>query len=321
MTELPPAYEGGRPYIFISYAHKDSALVLPAIEALEARGYPVWYDAGIEVGSEWPEYIANHLLNCALVVAFISEASIESPNCRQEIVYALDKRKPMITVRLDNAPLPAGMEMQLNLCQSLLAYKHKTLEDYVNELAGAPYIAECLNEAAEAQGEAAEAAGTVERVTCSFSTTPIHSGTPKKKENARDEEVAASDILERFIDKTKSFFDTKNTQGDYKYIDVAQNKVMAVLAYFGLLVLLPIFLAKDSKYARFHINQGLLFTALTVAFNLVAWLFSLLTGGVFFFLLPLGDVLLLALLVFQVIRVIRDESRELPIIGRIRLFQ
>ena len=314
MTQLPPAYEGDQPYVFISYAHADSDLVLPAIAALEDKGYLVWYDAGIEVGSEWPEYIANHLLNCSLVVAFISEASIASPNCRQEIVYALDKRKPMITVRLDNAPLPAGMEMQLNLCQSLLAYKHQSEEDYVNELASAPYIAECLGEPSEQLALRPESS---ERVTCSFRTNT------KKNDAAKDadEEVAASDILERFIDKTKSFFDTKDTQRDYKYIDVAQNKVMAVLAYLGLLVLLPIFLAKDSKYARFHINQGLLFTALAVVFNLVAWLFSLLTGGVFFFLLPLGDVLLLGLLVFQIVRVIRDESRELPIIGRIRLFQ
>ena len=318
MTQMPPAYEGGKPYIFISYAHKNSELVLPAIEALEAKGYPVWYDAGIEVGSEWPEYIANHLLNCSLVVAFISEASIESPNCRQEIVYALDKRKPMITVRLDNAPLPAGMEMQLNLCQSLLAYKHKTMEDYVNELASASYIADCLAEAAEAMGEDVEKAATTERITCSFTTTTKR--TAKTKDNG-DEEVAAIDILERFIDKTKEFFDTKDTQGDYHYIEVEQNKFMAVLSYFGLLVLLPIFLARDSKYVSFHINQGLLFTGLTVAFNLVAWLFSLLTGGVFFFILPLGDILLLALLVLQVVRVIRDESRELPIIGRIRIFR
>ena len=39
--------------------------------------------------------------------------------------------------------------------------------------------------------------------------------------------------------------------------DVQNNKVMAVLAYIGLLVLIPIFAAKDSKFARFHSGQGL----------------------------------------------------------------
>ena len=44
----PSAYNGNEPYIFISYAHKDSDKVLPIIRELQSRGYRVWYDAGIE---------------------------------------------------------------------------------------------------------------------------------------------------------------------------------------------------------------------------------------------------------------------------------
>ena len=55
------AYEGREPYIFISYAHKDMAKVLPIIEGLAEKGFRIWYDAGIEAGTEWPEYIAEHL--------------------------------------------------------------------------------------------------------------------------------------------------------------------------------------------------------------------------------------------------------------------
>lgn len=315
---MPPAYEGGKPYIFISYAHKDTELVMPAIEALQAQGYPVWYDAGIQVGTEWPEYIAEHLLHCSLVVAFISEASIASPNCRQEIVYALDKRKHMITVRLDDAQMPPGMEMQLNLCQSLFAYKHDTLEGYVTELARAPYIAECLNltppTSVEQKTEADSDHGKA-RTTCSFDTKKAS----EKKKADTDEEVPAIDLLERISGAIKGFFDTKDTHGEYKSIDVRQNKVMAVLCYLGLLILIPLLLMRSSKYVRFHLNQGLLFLALCVAYNLVTSLLSLLTGGVFFFLLPLGDVLLLGLLILQIVRVVQDQSRELPLIGRIRI--
>ena len=35
------------------------------------------------------------------------------------------------------------------------------------------------------------------------------------------------------------------------------NKVMAILSYFGILVLIPIFAAKDDAFARYHANQGL----------------------------------------------------------------
>ena len=54
-------YNGNEPYIFISYAHKNSDVVLPIIEALADNGFRVWYDAGIEAGTEWPEYVAEKL--------------------------------------------------------------------------------------------------------------------------------------------------------------------------------------------------------------------------------------------------------------------
>ena len=40
--------------------------------------------------------------------------------------------------------------------------------------------------------------------------------------------------------------------------DIAQNKAMAILAYLGILVLIPIFAAKNSAFAKFHANQGLI---------------------------------------------------------------
>ena len=106
-------YEGKEPYIFISYAHKDSAEVLPLIEELSSRGYRVWYDAGIEAGTEWPEYIAAHLEKSACVLAFLSASAVASFNCRQEINYAIDLQKPTLTVYLEELALTGGMRMRL----------------------------------------------------------------------------------------------------------------------------------------------------------------------------------------------------------------
>jgi hypothetical protein len=39
--------------------------------------------------------------------------------------------------------------------------------------------------------------------------------------------------------------------------DAQDNKVMAILSYFGLLALVPWFAAPNSKFARFHARQGL----------------------------------------------------------------
>ena len=79
---MPIAYEGSEPYIFVSYSHRDSDAVMTAIEALQKEGFRVWFDGGIEAGSEWPEYIASHLKNSACVLTFISNQFVDSHNCR-----------------------------------------------------------------------------------------------------------------------------------------------------------------------------------------------------------------------------------------------
>ena len=94
------AYEGNLPFIFVSYAHKDSREVFDLIEKLAARGYRIWYDEGIEPGSEWPENIANHLLRAEMVLAMITNDSMESVNCRREINYAMSKGKPLLSIVL-----------------------------------------------------------------------------------------------------------------------------------------------------------------------------------------------------------------------------
>ena len=59
MKTLLRPYEGTLPYLFVSYAHANDAAVLEIISTLQARGFRVWYDEGIEAGSEWPESIAS----------------------------------------------------------------------------------------------------------------------------------------------------------------------------------------------------------------------------------------------------------------------
>ncbi|MBQ8339925.1 MAG: TIR domain-containing protein [Clostridia bacterium] len=146
MEHMPTAYEGKQPYIFVSYAHKDAARVLPVIESLVKSGFRVWYDAGIEAGTEWPEYIAAHLADAACVLAFLSPASINSRNCRQEITFALSRDRAMLTVFLEDVKLPLGLEMQLGLTQAMFYHRHGTVESFARELVKAEVIADCREE-------------------------------------------------------------------------------------------------------------------------------------------------------------------------------
>ena len=122
---LPPfeAYVGTQPYIFISYAHKDSEQVFQEISKLNDAGYKIWYDEGIEASTEWPEEIANAVLGCSAFLVFVSPRSTASVNCRNEINLALNEDKPFLAVHLEDSALPPGLRLRMGDLQAILKYK------------------------------------------------------------------------------------------------------------------------------------------------------------------------------------------------------
>lgn len=54
-------YRGSEPYIFISYSHKDRDKVMRVLDTMQHDGYRIWFDAGIDPGTEWDQSIANHI--------------------------------------------------------------------------------------------------------------------------------------------------------------------------------------------------------------------------------------------------------------------
>ena len=139
-------YEGSRPFIFVSYSHKDKARVYPYIEMLARDGYRIWYDEGITPGDEWTENIANHLERCTIFVAFVTEASLNSHNCRREINFAVIKEKNLITLFLDDVKLSAGMEMLLAEKQGIFRSKYDLAEDFIAKLTRAEGLDLCKGE-------------------------------------------------------------------------------------------------------------------------------------------------------------------------------
>lgn len=140
MKTLLRPYEGTLPYLFVSYAHKNDAAVLEIIRTLQARGFRVWYDEGIEAGSEWPESIASHLERAQLVLAFLSPAYLRSDNCRKEMHYALTKKKPVINVYLEQTELSPGMEMQIGNLFALMKYTYPSEEYFYDKLFSAELL-------------------------------------------------------------------------------------------------------------------------------------------------------------------------------------
>ena|GEM_PF-3179257 len=115
----PVPYRGNEPYIFISYSHKDSRKVWPVIEQMQADGYRVWYDEGIDPGTEWDENIAAHVTGCEYFIAFISKNYINSENCKDELNFSRDLGKKQLLIYLEEAELPEGMGLRFGRCQTL----------------------------------------------------------------------------------------------------------------------------------------------------------------------------------------------------------
>ena len=136
-------YEGNEKYIFVSYAHNDADTVFPIVDALMNDGYRVWFDSGIEAGTEWPEYIEEHLMNSHVVLVFMSPSAVESRNCRNEINFALELKKEILVIYLEDTTLLKGMRLQLNSTQSFFRKHHNSEETFIRELLNARILQDC----------------------------------------------------------------------------------------------------------------------------------------------------------------------------------
>ena len=100
---------------------------------------------------------------------------------------------------------------------------------------------------------------------------------------------------------------------------------MAILAYLGILVLVPIFAAPQSKFARYHANQGLLLCIASIAFSVVYFILSAIILAISWRLhfivsiIGLCGLVFLALMIIGIINAANGKAKELPVIGKFRL--
>ena len=142
----------------------------------------------------------------------------------------------------------------------------------------------------------------------------------------QSEPQAAND----FSAKVAALNDTADTTAEFDANDIAQNKAMGVLAYFGPLCLIPIFAAKESKFARFHANQGLVLLIACVAYSIassilnsillaISWRLYFITSIISFASIVFAILALLALL--GIINAANGRAKELPVIGKFKILK
>lgn len=118
-------YEGQEKYIFISYCLRDKKNVFPIMEQLVRDGCRIWFDEGIDPGTEWQEILVSRLKGCSMCIAFLSENFLNSCHCRREMNFAIVKKKTLITVMLEPVTLTPGMELQLSAVRAIHKYSYQ----------------------------------------------------------------------------------------------------------------------------------------------------------------------------------------------------
>ena len=117
--------------------------------------------------------------------------------------------------------------------------------------------------------------------------------------------------------------DTPDYTASFDQNDVQSNKIMGVLAYLGLLVLIPLFAAKNSPFARFHCNQGIVLAVaevvVSIAFRILRKL--PLIGWIFGVIAVLASLAMFVLAVLGIINAANGRAKELPLIGNVQILK
>lgn len=100
--------------------------------------------------------------------------------------------------------------------------------------------------------------------------------------------------------------------------DLEQVKVMAALAYLGILFFLPLVTNPESKFGKFHANQGLLLLITGLVINTLGTFLPVIG---WFIILPLGWIFVMVLFIMGIVNALNKKMTRLPLIGNFDLIK
>lgn len=139
-------YNGEEEFVFLSYCHQDQKYVYPLIEKMQAKGYRIWYDQGINPGSEWLDVIADKLNKCAAVLACISKNAIGSHNCKKELNFSAQQNKSILLLFIEDFEPPLGLKMLLANYQAIKGYEYESQDQYIDRVYQAEILHDCVGD-------------------------------------------------------------------------------------------------------------------------------------------------------------------------------
>lgn len=133
--------------------------------------------------------------------------------------------------------------------------------------------------------------------------------------------------MPEFSNKNQNFqYEGEDHTMEFDPQDIEKNKVLSSLAYLGILFFLPLVGCPDSKFGKFHANQGLVLFLAEVIFGAIGNLIRVVlllvpfVGGAMATLINtvIGIVFVVAL-VMGLVNTLNGKAKEIPIIGKIKL--
>lgn len=149
----------------------------------------------------------------------------------------------------------------------------------------------------------------------------------KVENNAQQAQPASQPPQNDFSQKIQNLNNTADTTAEFDAQDITSNKAMAILAYFGPLVLIPIFAAKQSKFARYHSNQGLVLLIASIlygiAYSILSSIILAISWRLYFIVSIIGlvSIVITVLAIIGIINAATGKAKELPLIGKFKILK
>ena len=145
--------------------------------------------------------------------------------------------------------------------------------------------------------------------------------------------VERRDLADKTIDKVENFVDTKDHKDEFTQEEIKKYKMLATLSYIPLVSLYFVVTNryKESNYLKFHVNQGI---TITLAYVIIFFIDKIIgaifssgslvlnnTPGIISIAIYALYFILLLAMFFGIINTANGLSKELPVIGKIKLIK
>lgn len=119
--------------------------------------------------------------------------------------------------------------------------------------------------------------------------------------------------------------------------DVKKNRSLAWLAYFGILLLIPLFARKRSEFCKYHVKQGAVIFCANVVYFIITRIILAIVGAIFrghlyyYVYVPspvysafnliftLGSIFFLVISIIGIVNAATGKYKEVPVFGKIKI--